>query len=52
MEPPPFNQLIVNVLIHISAPKLAADCTLLLRFDSLNANFLLTSDPDARPILP
>lgn len=36
----------VNVLIHISSPQLAADCTVMLRIDSLNANFLLRTDPD------
>jgi|CXWL01.1.fsa_nt_gi hypothetical protein len=48
---PPMSQLMVNVMIHISSPELAADCTLLLRLDSLNANFLLNSDPDVRPSL-
>ncbi len=49
---PPMSQMMVNVMIHISSPKLAADCTLMLRLDSLNANFLLNSDPDVRPVLP
>lgn len=49
---PPVSQLMVNAMIHISSPELAADCTLMLRLDSLNANFLLTSDPDVRPVLP
>ncbi|MEK7389015.1 MAG: hypothetical protein AAB036_04900 [Elusimicrobiota bacterium] len=51
VDPAPSGQLIVNVLIHISSPQLAADCTLLLRLDSLNANFLLNTDPDKRPNL-
>ena len=36
----------VNVLIHIASPELAADCTLMLRMDALNANFLVNTDPD------
>ena len=51
-ELPPMSQMMVNVMIHISSPELAADCTLMLRLDSLNANFLLNSDPDVRPVLP
>ena len=37
----------IDALIHISAPPLAADCTLMLRLDTLSANFLLNSDPDS-----
>ncbi len=46
---PPIDQTMVNALIHISSPELAADCTVMLRFDSLSANFLLNPDPDTPP---
>ena len=42
-----FDEAMVDVLIHISSPQLAADCTVMLRLDALNANFLLHTDPDA-----
>ncbi|MFI5362138.1 MAG: hypothetical protein ACHQ49_09235 [Elusimicrobiota bacterium] len=42
-----FDEAMVDVLIHISSPQLASDCTVMLRLDSLNANFLLHTDPDA-----
>ena len=38
----------LSVLIHISSPLLAADCTLMLRLDLLSANFLVNREPDAR----
>ena len=41
------EQTMVDVLIHISSPALAADCTVMLRLDALSANFLLHTDPDA-----
>ena len=41
------DDAMVDVLIHISSPQLAADCTVMLRLDGLNANFLLNTDPDA-----
>ncbi|MFI5348782.1 MAG: hypothetical protein ACHQ2Z_04495 [Elusimicrobiota bacterium] len=41
------DEAMVDVLIHISSPELAADCTVMLRLDALNANFLLNTDPDA-----
>lgn len=44
---PSFDQdSVINVLIHISAPRLA-ECTLMLRLDPFSINFLLNSDPDA-----
>lgn len=43
---PSTDPTMVNALIHISSPELAADCTLMLRFDSVSATFLLTPDPD------
>ena len=43
------EESIVDVMIHISSPALDADCTLMLRLDTLSANFLLRPDPDARP---
>ena len=36
----------LSVLIHISSPALAADCTLMLRLDMLSTTFLLSPDPD------
>ena len=42
---PSEGQSMVNVLIHLSSPDLAADCTLLVRLDALTANFLLNSPP-------
>jgi hypothetical protein len=40
------HERMVDVLIHVSSPRLAADCTVMLRLDALNANFLLHTDPD------
>jgi hypothetical protein len=47
---PTIDDMMVNVLVHISSPDMAADCTVLIRIDSLSANFLLNTDPDARPV--
>ena len=43
------EESMVDVMIHISSPALDADCTLMLRLDSLSANFLLCPDPDKHP---
>ncbi len=40
------DEVMVDALIHISSPSLACDCTLMLRLDSVTANFLLRPDPD------
>lgn len=38
----------LDSLIHLSAPDLDADCTVLVRLDGVAAGFLLRTDPDAR----
>lgn len=42
------GDVMVDALIHISSPELAADCTLLLRLDSTVAAFLLSPEPVPR----